>query len=520
MIRLVSRHDIRQKGIFMKESRKRIIIKNSFAGLISQTLSLIMQFLIRIVILRYIGIEILGLSSTIISVLKTLSLAEFGFHTTVVYYLYEPLKECNHERVNQILTVLKRVYESIGILFIVISILTIPILKYILNGIDISGVIIGYYLLMSFHNACSYFLGYKRVLLFANQKEYISNLVDSIFDIVCNGIAIITIVVFRSYMMVLAIQIIQDMGANIIIQRICDKEYSFLKLEKFDKEMFKILMADVKNVFLGKLAGYVYAATDNLVVSAVIGTIYVGYLSNYTIFTSALSKIVNAIFNAMTPIIGNMLIENKKPEDIEADFRIYSYVRYLFASSVIIPWVFLADKLVQLFFGEQYILSREIVLLLAADLYIHIIYTACVEYINGSGKFRLDKNIAIVGALINIITSIYGVYKLGLEGVLVGTLISQVFFWLGRSTLVYLEIFKLNFMALGKYIIKNAIWLFVMIAVIASIYYIKEMFFIENIILSIMITFGLCEGLNVIVQLVLLHFSEEQNKLVKMLKTK
>lgn len=504
----------------MKESIKRVIIKNSFFGLISQMISLIMQFIIRIVTLRYIGVEILGLSSTIISVLKTLSLAEFGFQTTVVYYLYEPLREQNHEKVNQILSVLKGVYEIIGILFIVVSILIIPILKYLLSGIDISGVIIAYYLLMSFRNACTYFFAYRRALLFADQKEYISKLIDSIFDIVCNGISIITIVVIKSYMTVLVIQIIQIIGANIIIQRICNKEYFYLKLAKFDKETFKMLMADVKNVFLGKFAGYVYGATDNLVVSSAIGTIYVGYLSNYTIITSAVSKIVNATFNAMTPVIGNMLIDNKTAKDREADFRMYSYIRYLLASSIIIPWVFLADKIVQLFFGEQYILSRGIVLLLAADLYIHIVYTACVEYINGSGKFRSDKNIAIVGALINIFASIYGVYKLGLEGVLAGTLISQVFFWLGRSALVYLKVFGLNCIALGRYIIKNVIWLFAMIVVIAGVYYINGMFFIENIILSITITFSLCEVLNIIVQLMLMRFSEEYHRLVKTLKKK
>ena len=320
----------------MKESIKRVIIKNSFFGLISQMISLIMQFIIRIVTLRYIGVEILGLSSTIISVLKTLSLAEFGFQTTVVYYLYEPLREQNHEKVNQILSVLKGVYEIIGILFIVVSILIIPILKYLLSGIDISGVIIAYYLLMSFRNACTYFFAYRRALLFADQKEYISKLIDSIFDIVCNGISIITIVIIKSYMTVLVIQIIQIIGANIIIQRVCNKEYFYLKLAKFDKETFKMLMADVKNVFLGKFAGYVYGATDNLVVSSAIGTIYVGYLSNYTIITSAVSKIVNATFNAMTPVIGNMLIDNKTAKDREADFRMYSYIRYLLASSIII----------------------------------------------------------------------------------------------------------------------------------------------------------------------------------------
>lgn len=477
-----------------------------------------MQFFIRMAVLQYIGVEILGITSTIMSVIQTLSLTEFGFQTTVVYYLYIPLKENDYEKTNQILTILKRVYEVIGITFIGMTILTVPMLQYILKDVEITGTVIGYYLLMSANNVCSYFGGYKRALLFASQEEYISKTIDSIFDIGISITSILVILFLKNYMIVLMLHIAQTAGANIIIRRFCRKKYSYLKLEKFNKELFKTILVDVKNVFLGKMAGYVYGATDNLVISSLLGTIYVGYLSNYTVFTVAIKKIVNSIFNAMTPIIGNILIDSKKNAKGETNFRMYTYLRYFLASAIVIPWVLLADDMVKLLFGKQYILSSTVVILLAIDLYIHIIYSVCVEYINGSGKFKADKNISIIGALVNIVTSLYGVYKMGLEGVLIGTCISQIFFWLGRGTLVYLKIFKLNLKALLKYAFKNSIWIIEMIVLIIFMGYIKNILPIGNNMLSIIIFGGLCEVIIATFHIIFFHFSEEQRNLIKVLR--
>ena len=68
-------------------NRKKIIVKNGFAGLINQLISEIVQFIVRIFTLQYIGIEVMGISTTFTSILQTLSLAELGFQTAVVYYL-------------------------------------------------------------------------------------------------------------------------------------------------------------------------------------------------------------------------------------------------------------------------------------------------------------------------------------------------------------------------------------------------------------------------------------------------
>ena len=91
-----------QKGVNNIMSRQQVAIKNSTMGLISQIVTLIFQFWTRSIFVKYLGVELLGISSTFSSILNTLSLAELGFQSAVVYSLYKPLANDNKEKVNEI----------------------------------------------------------------------------------------------------------------------------------------------------------------------------------------------------------------------------------------------------------------------------------------------------------------------------------------------------------------------------------------------------------------------------------
>lgn len=499
--------------------RKELMIKNGIVGLVGQISAQFLQFFLRKYILRYIGLEILGISSTLSSVILTLSLAELGFQQAIVFYLYDPLGNRDKQKINTILTVLKRVYEGIGIIFIVAIITITPFLKYILKGVIIDKSVCSIYALLGINAAMTYFLAYKRALLYADQKGYISQCIDSLVNVLICIIKFVIVCCFKNYMLYLIAQVIQTIISNAIIHRYCIYHYPYLCVKKFDWSIFRRIVNDVKSIFISQIAGYVYNATDNLIISGFVGTIYVGYLSNYTIFTIALKQTVNSIFNSMTPIIGNMLSENTNIDERESDFRLYAYIRYLLATIIIIPWVLLANNLIQIFFGNQYTVDNSIVILLAVDLYIHIVYSMCCEYINGGGLFRLDKRISIIGAVTNIMASIVFVQYLGVSGVLLGTVISQIVFWLGRSIIVYRKVFNIRNKKYIEYIVENLLWIISAVFSILLSTYIDNMFEHNNLVVSSIRMLFICEMINFIVQLIVLMFSYRRKRLIKIIKS-
>ena len=98
-------------------NKKDVILKNSGMGLVSQAIIILFTFLTRNLFIKYIGIELLGLNSTFSSVLNTLSLAELGFQSAIVFSLYKPLYEGAQDEINSIMNIFKWIYTYIGIFF-------------------------------------------------------------------------------------------------------------------------------------------------------------------------------------------------------------------------------------------------------------------------------------------------------------------------------------------------------------------------------------------------------------------
>ena len=159
-----------------------------------------------------------------------LSLSEMGFQQAVVFCLYKPLNERDCYKINRILTVLKRVYEVIGIIFILGTLVMSPFLKYILKGIIIDKVIILYYFAICMNMVMSYMLSYRRALLYADQREYISKTIDTVTNIVISAVELIAICYYKSFAAYLILQIMQTIISNVIVNKYCDYNLSLIHI--------------------------------------------------------------------------------------------------------------------------------------------------------------------------------------------------------------------------------------------------------------------------------------------------
>ena len=420
-----------------RSNRNQAIMKNGVVGIASQCLIMVLSFVSRSVFLKCIGEEMLGINSTFASVLDALSLGELGFQSAIVFMLYKPLQEGNQERVNAITNLLKTLYRYVGIFFIVASFAVLPLLKYILKGVTVTPLIHVFFLLQTSVSVVSYFLAYPRSLLYADQKEYKTKIVDMVVTSIFTTISIISLIYARSYTLFLVLRIVSVVCSNLIVFRYYRKQYPYMHKVPMDKGLFREAWANTKNIFIGRIAGFLYKSIGNLVISAFISTVTVTYYGNYSIVLTSLRTTVESAMTSMIPIIGNSLVSANTMEEKLSFFKQYSHVRYLIALIVVIPFALLIDLFIGLWVGPEYILSNVIKYAMAADLYIHLVHTPTYEFITASGLFQEERNIEIAGAVVNVILSIIGVNLLGLPGVLLGTVVSQMVFWIGRSTLVY-----------------------------------------------------------------------------------
>ena len=501
--------------------KTKVLFKNSAMGFLGQLIAMIFQFACRKVFLDYIGVELLGLSSTFTSILNTLSLAELGFQNAIIYSLYVPLNRGDTDKVNKIVNIYKTVYRWIAILISGASLVCLPLLPSILTDIEIGTHVYLIFALQAMQIIFTYLIAYKRSLLYADQKDYIAKLIDMICLIVSNILEIIIIVNTGNYYLYLILKIVNTLVSNFIVHVYCKKYYPYLHKVDTDRNLLREIVSNVKQIFVAKIAGYIYNCTDNLVISKMISTVSVGYLVNYTTITQALKALIESILRPVIPFVGRYINEdgNSKDKDIIL-FNSYTYARFFIACVIVIPFYLLVDEFIIMLYGNEFVMPRLVTILICAEMYIYFVHGGTTAFINGKGLFREEKKVEIIGALSNLITSIIFAKILGLPGVLLGTVISQMLYWIGRSFLVYNKVFGASKLAYIKYWLVSIKQLIVFVIAAISGHFICELFVLQNAIFQFVLK-GIASELIIGLVFGILMFNDEtQKRLLKALTNK
>lgn len=407
------------------------VVKNSVFGLVLQIFVVLLNIPIRYFFISGIGIEWLGINETMSSVIASFSLAELGLNSIIGYYLYEPIVKKDTEKVNVIVNIYKVIYRWIGCFVIIVSIIMLPFLKYILKGVEINALVYIVFGLLVTNTVFSYFLSYRRVLLEADQKQYIQSRLELLLTLLFSALQLLVLIYAKDYFLFLLLQLLRTIISNIIIHIICGREYRYLKKCKVKWEEIKSVFSDLKNAAGIKIASYVYCNTDNIIISALVSTSTVGYLSNYVIISNYIKNLIRSILYPIYPTIGNVIAEKK--HDKNNIFEIYYFVAFVILGVFIVPMTVLADFFVEGFFGQQYTLHSAVIILLSLDCILDTLQIPIASFINGSGLFRIENRICIVGAFVNLFTSLLLVQKYSFYGVLLGTVISQFVFMILRT---------------------------------------------------------------------------------------
>ena len=82
-------------------------VKNSFYNMIGNVMVLLIQtfltFFVRIIFVKYLNEQYLGIQGLFINIITMLSLADLGIGTAISYSLYKPLADNNTKKINIII---------------------------------------------------------------------------------------------------------------------------------------------------------------------------------------------------------------------------------------------------------------------------------------------------------------------------------------------------------------------------------------------------------------------------------
>lgn len=415
--------------------RTKSSMKNMAFGIGSQLISILIAFFTRTIFIYILGIEYIGIDGLFANILAILSLANLGFDSAIIFSLYKPLNNNNNVEIKGYMNLYSQIYKYVGLFIFIVGILLIPFLPNMINSqLSIKENIVVIYLMFLLNSSISYLYVYKQSLLIANQKNYIISKIHTYFIIITNVLQISILVIFREYLAMLGIQLICRGMENIIISRRSDKEFPFLKDKNqrgyLSKDSKKQLYKNVYSMLLYKISGTIINSTDSIVISYFIGVTYVGIYSNYLLLISTVRTFVGYIFSSITASVGNLIVSNEegKKKFIFNQIQFISFWVYGFSS---IAFYILLNDFISIWLGNFYLLDCFTVNVIIVNFYTVGMQTSATIYRDTTGLFSVGKYRPIIAAMINIIVSIILAPKLGISGVLLGTIISRisVYFW-------------------------------------------------------------------------------------------
>lgn len=476
-------------------NRTQKTIRNSLVGLIGQVIAILLSFISRKVFIQYLGVEMLGLNSTFASILSTLSLAELGFQQVIVFHLYGVLAKDDKEQINNLINIYRLVYRCIGCFFIVAALCCVPFLQHFLSDIEATNAIRVYFIIQVLSGACTYFLAYKRNILYADQKSYISGLIDTVVNTVGTLASIAVAVFTHNYLLFLLVDLAKTYISNLFVHVACTKRYPYLHKAKIDWKLLKKIASSLKDVILERFAGYIYASTDNLLISIFISTVQVGFLNNYTMIINHIKNLINSLTTPLIPALGNMVAVESENERQMETFRVLEQGYFWMTGLAVVPVYVLADFFIRMFFGAEYVLPELILFLMCVDMYVHINQDSCRCFLTANGLFRKRRNISICGAIVNIVVSVLLMKPMGIAGILAGTAVSQVYYWVARSVVALRECLNQSWRVFAFYWAKQMGLLGVIIAAIWLSNGITRNLFIINPVLTFIVKGVICEAI-------------------------
>ncbi len=391
---------------------------------IAQIINTLLAIIVRKLFFATLGADLLGLNSLFSSIILYLSISELGIGQSIAMCLYKPLADGNMRKVASYMHLLKRIYIFVGCMILVLGLLAAPFI-YRFTDVPYSRVYIAVaFMINVLSTAVMYFFSYKKILLSADQRDYVLSAIQIGYRSVLNILQIWVLITSANFYLFLAVVFLCNL-AEVLISSIYYnrnyyfKEYTGLCLNKHEK---KDIFDKVRGLLVYKVSEYAIQGTDNIIISIILGSVWVAYYSNYSLIVMVLFSIFSHIGYSSMSGLGNILYSDKTK--LSRSFSNLLFIQHLAFCVTSCGFFILSNNFIKIVYGAEYVLGVMPVFLMTL-VYDLRGYSYGIESLrNSAGLYSDDKIWNIVCAGLNIIFSVLFAYLMGLPGIILGTLVA------------------------------------------------------------------------------------------------
>lgn len=413
-----------------EESRTKKSIKNASVNIFFFTIQLIVGFWSRKVFYDYLGSEVLGLDTTAQSLLSFLNIAESGVGTAVAYFLYAPFFKKDTLTINEIVTLQGWIYRRIATFILGTSLLLMMFFPLIFSNISVPlWYAYATFSVLLFGNMLGYYVNYRQSVLAADQKQYKVTKVTQTSNILLK-VALILYLPYSShpFFLYLSTTLIGYVIGSIWLNHVIKNEYPWLLQSKLcGKELMKKypgVFAKMKQLFVHKIGGFVIIQCTPLIMYSFSSLTVIAYYGNYLAIIDKAKVLMNQAFSGTIAGVGN-LIASKDQERMIKVFWELTDSRFFMSTSLVLVLSLITEPFISIWLSPTYLLGKPLLFLILLNVWLYLNRSVVDNYREGFGLFK-DIWAPVAESSINLSVSIIGGFFWGIEGVLLGGIISYI----------------------------------------------------------------------------------------------
>ena len=119
----------------MKIQRTKNAARNIVFDGLFKMVNMIVPFVMRSVMLNFLGVQYLGLNGLFRSILSFLNLAELGVGSAMVFSMYKPIADDNTDEICALMKLYRTFYRAIGLFIAAVGLALVPFLRTLIKAI-------------------------------------------------------------------------------------------------------------------------------------------------------------------------------------------------------------------------------------------------------------------------------------------------------------------------------------------------------------------------------------------------
>lgn len=427
----------------MKIERTRNATRNIIFGIISRIYQIVVPFIMRTLMIYFLGVQYLGLSSLFASILQVLNLAELGVGSAMVFSMYKPIAEDNPKEICALMWLYRLYYRIIGLVIAVIGCFLIPFIPKLINGSIPSDVNIYFlYILNLGATVLSYWLfAYKNCLFNAHQRIDILSKIKIYTDTIQYVLQVAALCIFKNYYIYLIVALATQALNNAVVAFVATKQYpEYRPFGKLEKSMVRSINKRIRDLFFSKVGTVVVNSADTIVISAFLGLTILAIYQNYFYILNSIKQFIAIILMACIAGIGNSIILESK-EKIYEDFNELTFLLSWLTGFCTCCLLCLYQPFMRIWMGDELTLDFSAVICFCLYFYIYVISALFTTYKDAAGIWHQDRFRPIITAFVNLAMNLSVVKFWGIYGVLLSTVLSMLFIgipWVLQNLFTYL----------------------------------------------------------------------------------